>query len=67
MKKICLIIPYDYKLLSIAAILDVFETVNRIYIEGNKEIPFEIHIFQTPDQIKKDGDSFHGYSIASTT
>lgn len=67
MKKIGLIIPYDYKLLSIAAILDVFETVNRIYMEDTKEIPFEIHILQTPDQIKKDGSSFHGYTIDPIT
>lgn len=65
MKNLGLILPSDYKLLSIAAILDVFETVNRIYAESRREIPFMIHIVRTPEQIKKDGCSFHGYPVKS--
>jgi len=67
MKNLGLIIPYDYKLLSIAAILDVFETVNRIYSENKKGIPFDITFFQTPEQINKDCGSFHGYPVRSIT
>lgn len=65
MKNLGLIIPYDYKLLSVAAILDVFDTVNRIYSENKKGIPFDVTIFQTPEQIKKDCGSFHGYPVKS--
>ena len=65
MKSLGLIIPYDYKLLSVAAILDVFETVNRVYRDNKKEIPFSINIFQTPGQIKKSGSLFHGHIVES--
>ncbi len=46
MTNLGLIVPYDYKLLSIAAILEVFETVNRIYREENREKPFVIHVLR---------------------
>lgn len=65
MKNIGLILPYDYKLLSIAAILDVFETVNRIYLENKHETPFRIHIVQTPDQIKSGEHSFNSHPVKS--
>jgi len=67
MKNLGLIIPLDYKLLSIAAILDVFETVNRIYAENHLESPIEIKIIQSPEQIKRDCSSFHGYPVISIT
>jgi transcriptional regulator GlxA family with amidase domain len=63
MKRLGLIIPYDYKLLSIAAILDVFETVNKLYAENQREIPFKITIIQTQSQIKTNGSKFHGYPV----
>lgn len=65
MKNLSLIVPYDYKLLSIAAILDVFETVNRIHDENKREKPFGVQIIQTPEQIKKCGCTFHGYPVRS--
>jgi len=67
MKNVGLIIPLDYKLLSIAAILDVFDTVNRIYAEEHRELPIEINIVQSPAQIKKECNSFHGYPVKSIT
>ena len=67
MKNLGLIVPYDYKLLSIAAILDVFETVNRIYAENQKEVPFMINIVQMPEQISETGTKFHGYTIKPLT
>ncbi|HEY3389347.1 MAG TPA: helix-turn-helix domain-containing protein [Prolixibacteraceae bacterium] len=67
MKNVGLIIPHDYKLLSIAAILDVFETVNSIYAESHRELPIGINIIQTPEQIEKNCDSFHGYPVKSIT
>jgi len=60
-----LILPHDYKLLSIAAILDVFETVNRISVEENREIPFNIHIVRTKEQIENEGLMFHNYQVIS--
>ena len=65
MKNLGLIVPFDYKLLSIAAILDVFDTVNRIYAENHRDPPLGINIIQTPDQIKKECNSFHGYPVIS--
>ena len=65
MKDLGLIIPFDYKLLSIAAILDVFETVNKIYEENGRATPFRIHIFQTSEQIKEGNRLFHGYPVKS--
>lgn len=66
MKQLALLVPHDYKLLSIAAILDVFETVNRIYAEQHKELPFGINILQADEQLKKGTTSFHGYTVLST-
>ncbi len=65
MKTLGLIIPYDYKLLSIAAILDVFETVNQILAQQKKEAAFQIKIFQAPSQMEKNGTTFHQYGIQS--
>ncbi|RKR09446.1 transcriptional regulator GlxA family with amidase domain [Flavobacterium sp. 90] len=48
-KKVGLIIPHDYKLLSIAAILEVFETANKLAKEDQK--PFDIMVFQLAEQI----------------
>ncbi|BFM43634.1 GlxA family transcriptional regulator [Flavobacterium sp. CFS9] len=50
-KKVGLIVPHDYKLLSIAAILEVFETANKLAKENEK--PFEIMVFQLAEQIKE--------------
>jgi transcriptional regulator GlxA family with amidase domain len=65
MKKVGLIVPYDYTLLSIGSILDVIETVNKIFVNEKKEKPFSITVFQTPDQIRLYGDFFHGYPVKS--
>jgi transcriptional regulator GlxA family with amidase domain len=67
MTNFALILPFDYKLLSIAAILDVFETVNRIYGENYLELPVQISIVQSLEQIEKNGSSFHGYPVKSIT
>jgi len=60
-----LILPYDYKLLSIAAILDVFETVNRISVEENRERPFNIYIVRTKEQMETEDSMFHNYRVNS--
>jgi len=65
MKNIGVLLPYDYKLMSVASILDVFETVNSLYSANKKEVPFRIHLFQTTQQINEAGNSFHNYTIKS--
>ena len=65
MKKIGLIIPHDHTLLSIGAIFDVIETVNRIFVSANREKPFSLSIFQSPEQIQQHGKLFHGYPVKS--
>lgn len=66
MKKAALIVPDDYKLLSVAAILDVLETLNRLYSDTGKTPPYEIHIFRTAAQIRQGDPGFHGYKLQST-
>ncbi len=63
MLHIGLILPKDYRLLSIAAILDVFEAVNRVYVERKEEPFYRISIFGTADKTMAAG--FHGYDMES--
>ncbi|MHC0442125.1 GlxA family transcriptional regulator [Flavobacterium sp. 3-210] len=58
-KKTGLIVPHDYKLLSIAAILEVFETANKLSKEHEK--PFEIMVFQSAKQITQ--EQLFGYKV----
>ncbi|MWB95570.1 helix-turn-helix domain-containing protein [Flavobacterium sp. GA093] len=60
-KKIGLIVPHDYKLLSIAAILEVFETANKLSKTTEKH--FEIMIFQSAEQIIQ--ERLFGYIVNS--
>jgi transcriptional regulator GlxA family with amidase domain len=55
----------QYRLLSVAAILDVFESVNRFYVNDKKDPAFNISLFSLN---KPDGKSieFNGYEIKST-
>ncbi|MES2329525.1 MAG: helix-turn-helix domain-containing protein [Bacteroidota bacterium] len=62
MLQIGIILPEDYRLLSIAAILDVFEAVNRIYIERG-EAPF--YRIQIVSAAAEPENSFHGYPLVS--
>lgn len=58
-KKVGLLVPHDYKLLSIAAILEVFETANKLSEENKK--PFEIMVFQLAEQINQ--EHLFGYNV----
>ena len=60
--QIGIIIPKDYRLLSVAAIIDVFEAVNRIYIERGEAPYYDIQIV-TADEEKE--SSFHSYPFVS--
>lgn len=65
MKNIGLLLPYDYKLFSVASVIDVFETVNNICNKQKKDTPFKITVVQSPDQIKKHGKTFYNYPVRS--
>ena len=58
-KKVGLLVPHDYKLLSIAAILEVFETANKLSEENKK--PFGIMVFQLTEQINQ--ERLFGYEV----
>ena len=62
MKKIAILLSKNYKLLSVAAILDVFETVNKFLIASNKEAPFDIRILISEDELSKNNEAF-GYKL----
>lgn len=62
MKKIAILLSKNYKLLSVAAILDVFETVNKFHIASNKEAPFDIKILVSEDELSKNNEAF-GYKL----
>ncbi|WP_431244060.1 hypothetical protein ACQ9BO_06500 [Flavobacterium sp. P21] len=58
-KKTGLIVPHDYKLLSIATILEVFETANKLSKDAEK--PFDIMLFQSVEQITQ--EKLFGYDV----
>jgi transcriptional regulator GlxA family with amidase domain len=57
-----LLLTNQYRLLSVAAILDVFETVNRLYVEEGKAAPFNICVLYSSAADDQAGNSsFPGY------
>ncbi len=66
MKKIGLLIPYQYKLLSVAALLDVFETVNKFYRQDNQPSPFEISLLQHATVNTDTSNIWFGYKPGNT-
>ncbi len=67
MKCIGLLLPYDYKLLSVAALLEVLETANRLMTDKGNSIPFDIRLYQLPIQLEENNGKFHDYAIQSIT
>ncbi len=59
-----ILLTRHYRLLSIAAILDVFETVNGFYEARGQEPRFRIQLLHTSCGKEKAGDSFAGYPTA---
>lgn len=51
MIQVGVLIPKNFRLLSIAAILDVFDTVNGFYRNDNQETPFSISLITLDDKI----------------
>ena len=64
MIKLGLLLTNHYRLLSVAAILDVFETVNRIYSTDGMQAPFMITIF-CGENYPCPASSFHDYELQS--
>ncbi len=62
MRKIAILLTKDYKLLSVAAILEVFETVNKFHVNENQAIPFEILVLASPELVATTKEVF-GYSL----
>ncbi|MEJ7693448.1 helix-turn-helix domain-containing protein [Daejeonella sp.] len=63
MIKLGIILTRQYRLLSVAAILDVFETVNGLYRKENENSPFSITIISPDDS--GHGSSFSKYPVSS--
>ncbi|QNK63140.1 helix-turn-helix domain-containing protein [Pedobacter sp. PAMC26386] len=66
MIKLGLLLTNQYRLLSVAAILDVFETVNKLYVQEGHPAPFQIDLFCSDDSLlSKPGTYFYGYQPLS--
>ena len=60
-----LLLTKQHRLLSIAAILDVFETVNKFYISEKRPVPFNITLLNSSEDYKNDIDSLIHYQSES--
>ncbi len=63
MLQLGILLTYRYRLLSVAAIIDVFESVNRLYAEQAKQPPFHIGLFCTADMKEQPGGQLGGYQV----
>lgn len=64
MRKIGLFLSKDYKLLSVAAALEVFETVNKFAIADKQPRPFEILLLASDEAIAQNQEAL-GYQLTS--
>lgn len=64
MIKVGILLTQHYKLLSVAAILDVFGTANKFHQEMGKERPYEINLLNNDDQTDGFFDAYKAESIA---
>lgn len=66
MIKLGLLLTTQYRLLSVAAILDVFETVNKFYGRDGLPVPFEISVFcDRTEPLTPSKKCFHSYPLHS--
>jgi transcriptional regulator GlxA family with amidase domain len=65
MMRLGILLTNRYRLLSVAAILDVFESVNQFYKREGKEPFFEISLFSVDGSGNKKAIEFNGYAIRS--
>ncbi len=66
MTSVGILLPHDYRLLSIAAILDVLEAANKIYNASGETTPFKISLYQLAEPDQDLIHSFHGYPVEKT-
>ncbi len=64
MKQIGVLLSTNYKLLSIAAILEVFETVNQYHVIEGKDKPFQLHLLVNEKTFIEQNEAF-GYPLQS--
>jgi transcriptional regulator GlxA family with amidase domain len=60
-----LLLTKQHRLLSIAAILDVFETVNKFYTYDGQQAPFNITLLHSSESDRRGIDSVMGYQSES--
>jgi transcriptional regulator GlxA family with amidase domain len=65
MMRLGVLLTNRYRLLSVAAILDVFESVNQFYLNTGKEPFFEINLFCADNANNDHTTEFNGYTIQS--
>jgi transcriptional regulator GlxA family with amidase domain len=65
MKQLGILLTNQYRLLSVAAILDVFESVNQLYISNNGEPVFNISLFNADPSKSDTALEFSGYRVHS--
>ena len=66
MKKIGLLLSRDYKLLSVAAVLEVFETVNKFSAASEQAVPFDIYLLASEETIAQTKEAL-GYQLIAVT
>jgi len=64
MKKIGVLLSKDYKLLSVAAVLEVFETVNKFSAANKDSVPFDIHLLASEETIVQTKEAL-GYQLTA--
>ena len=65
MKNLGILLTANYRLLSVAAILDVFESVNQFYRSAGEDPFFNINLFCDEDRLS--AEKFNTYQIQSLT
>ncbi|MFD2146913.1 DJ-1/PfpI family protein [Mucilaginibacter antarcticus] len=65
MKQLAILLSDQYRLLSVAAILDVFESVNRFYIADGKQPAFDISLYNSGTDNGERMLEFNGYPVRS--
>ncbi len=64
MKQIGVLLSHNYKLLSVAAILEVFETVNKFNETAGLPAAFELYLLASAEKVKTQTEAF-GYPLQS--
>lgn len=64
MTSVGILLPHDYRLLSVAAILDVLEAANNLQKANGNETAFNIGLYQLVEPGQHIADSFHGYPVS---